>query len=138
MKVKQTKKPLRIYHPYWKWEDYKAGFYDNCTGDSKSIKKQNAINMFMDKSLTTYNMKKVVDTWFYSCEHNLTNESMNKIAYIGQAACCVYGGVPSTVTMQIWSTLPKEVRDRSDKIALKTLKYYFEEIKTNQLCLSFI
>ena len=25
----------RIYHPYWLWEDYKAGFYDNCSGELK-------------------------------------------------------------------------------------------------------
>ena len=25
----------RIYHPYWLWEDYKAGFYNNCSGETK-------------------------------------------------------------------------------------------------------
>ena len=128
----------RIYHPYWLWEDYKNGFYDNCTGETKKAKKDLAIKMFMDKDLTTEYMKRVVENWKYSCEHNLTNESINKIAYIGQGACCIYGGVPSTVTMEIWSGLPKEVRDRADKIAERTIKYYFEQIKSNQICLKFI
>lgn len=92
----------------------------------------------MSKALTKKYMMRVVEEWKYSCEHNLTNESMNKIAYIGQAACCIYGGVPSTVTMEIWSTLPQNVRDRSDEIAKETINYYFTEIKDNQLCLNFI
>lgn len=128
----------RIYHPYWLWEDYKAGFYDNCSGESKKEKKELAVKMFMSKALTKKYMMRVVEEWRCSCEHNLTNESMNKIAYVGQAACCIYGGVPSTVTMEIWSTLPQNVRDRSDEIARNTINYYFTDIKDNQLCLSFI
>ena len=128
----------RIYHPYWVWEDYKSGFYDNCTGENKKAKKKLAIEMFESEELTRSYMRRVVEQWKFSCEHNLTNDSVNKIAYIGQGACCIYGGVPSTVTMEIWSTLDKKVRDRADDIAKSVLKYYFEEIKTNQLCLSFI
>ena len=128
----------RIYHPYWFWEDYKAGFYNNCTGESKKEKRDLAIKMFNSKSLTETYMKRVVNDWKHSCEHNLTNESMNKIAYIGQGACCIYAGVPSTVTMEIWSSLSKDVQKRSNEIAIKTIEYYFREIKNNQICLSFI
>jgi len=27
----------RIFHPYWLWEDYKSGFYDNATLNSFDV-----------------------------------------------------------------------------------------------------
>jgi len=78
--------------------------------------------MFNSEELTTKYMNKVIDEWIYSCEHNLTNESMNKIAYIGQAACCIFGGVPNTITMEVWGSLDTEVRKRADSIAEGVLK----------------
>lgn len=67
-------------------------------------------------------MTRVCSEWVFSCEHNLTNSSMNKIAYIGQAACCLYAGVPSTITMEAWSLLDKSVQDKANEIAERVLK----------------
>ena len=91
----------RIYHHYLKWEDHKAGFYDNCSGAEKDIKIQKVLEMFNSESLTKEYMNLVIEKWIYSCEHNLSNESMNKIAYLGQAACCLYANIPSTITMAV-------------------------------------
>lgn len=111
----------RIYHHYEKWEDWKCGFYDNCTGEVKEELTKKVVEMFSSEDLTREFMSKVISDWPNSCEHNLTNEAMNKIAYIGQSACCIFGGVPNTVTMEAWSKLPKDVRDRADQIAEETL-----------------
>ena len=126
----------RIYHPYDLWEDYKAGFYDNCSGSEKSVKIEKVLEMFNSEKLTTIFMNKVIEEWVNSCEHNLTNESMNKIAYIGQGACCLYYNIPSTVTMEAWSLLDKDVRDRSDKIAKTVIEKWNNRNKNKQLCLS--
>jgi len=112
----------RIYHPYTLWEDYKAGFYGNCSGDEKKIKSEKVIEMFSSPELTREFMLLVIEKWKYSCEHNLTNESMNKIAYLGQGACCLFGGVPNILTMSVWGSLSQEIRDRSDSIAKSTIK----------------
>ncbi len=127
----------RIYHPYWKWEDFKAGFYDNCSGDKKTILIKSVIEMFSSEELTRTNMYRVQE-WQYSCEHNLTNISLNRIAYIGQSACCIYASVPSTVTMEAWSLLSKDIQTRSDLIAEEFLNYWLEKNKRIQLCLNFI
>lgn len=127
---------MRIYHPYWLWEDYKAGFYENCSGEQKQKYFEKIIEMFNDEKLTIENMNVVVDTWVKSCEHNLTNPSMNQIAYIGQGACCIYCGAPSTVTMECWSKLTKEVQDRADKNAQDAIKRWKETNKFIQLCLN--
>jgi protoheme ferro-lyase len=125
----------RIYHPYWLWEDYKAGFYDNVSGDQKQILLKKVVEMFNSKSLTKENMLRVINEWIYSCEHNLTNDSLNKIAYIGQGACCLYAGVPSTITMEAWSLLTNEVKERSNKIALDVINQWESNNKFIQLCL---
>jgi len=126
----------RIYHPYYKWEDYNHSFYDNCTGAEKKIKIEKGLEMFNSESMTRNNMFAVVDEWKYSCEHNLTNTSMNKIAYIGQAACAYYAKIPNTVTMEIWNMLHKDVQERSNKIAEEAIVKWKNNNKTIQLCLN--
>lgn len=136
MNVKVSKN--RIYHPYILWEDYKAGFYDNVSGENKKQMIESVIEFFSNPELTRSFMMKVVKEWKYSCEHNLTNESMNKIAYIGQGACCIYGGIPSTVTMEAWSKVPKEHQLEADKIALSVIEHWENKNKKIQLCLNII
>jgi hypothetical protein len=126
----------RIYHPYWLWEDFKAGFYDNCSGEKKDLFIQKSIEMFNSKRLTKENMFFIVDNWKYSCEHNLTNPSINQIAYIGQAACCNYSGCPSTVTMEVWNMLTPDVQKIADSIALEAIERWKQNNKIIQLCLN--
>jgi len=126
----------RIYYPYWLWEDYKCGFYNNCSGNIKQQKIDKCLEMFNSKELTKLNMFRVINEWKYSCEHNLTNESLNKIAYIGQGACCLYANIPNIITMECWSMLTKEVQDRSNLIAQEVLNYWIENNKYIQLCLN--
>jgi len=128
----------RVYHPYTLWEDYKHGFYDNCTGSDKDAMLLKSIEMFNDEILTKKYMNKVIETWKYSCEQNLTNPSMNKIAYIGQGACCLYARVPSTVTMEAWSHLTDEVKERSNNIAKNVIDNWNNNNKKIQLCLNII
>jgi hypothetical protein len=112
----------RLHHSWEKWEDYKAGFYNNVSGKDKQGLIDSAVEMFSSAELTKINMSKVIKRWFFSCEQNLTNNGMNKIAYIGQAACCIYAGVPSTVTMEAWSSVSKENQTIANTIAEEVLK----------------
>ena len=126
----------QIFHHYELWEDYKYGFYNNISGNDKEIKLKQVVEMFNSEKTTREMMFKVINEWEYSCEHNLTNEGMNKIAYIGQAACALYKNIPNTITMQGWHLLTDKVRERSNQIAEEALKYWEDKItKTNQLCL---
>ena len=125
----------RIYHPFWLWEDYKAGFYDNISGENKKKMIQFVLELFNSEELTRLNMNRVINEWHYSCEHNLTNDSMNKIAYLGQGACCIYKGVPNTITMEAWSLLEKDVQKRSDLIAKEIIDKWIDNQKNKQLCL---
>ena len=112
----------RIYHHWEKWEDHKNGFYNNVSGAEKKELIEKVVEMFKSPELTKQFMNKAIKKWFFSCQHNLTNNGMNKIAYLGQAACCLYAGVPSTVTMEAWSKVPYEFQEIADGIALEQLK----------------
>lgn len=125
----------RIYHRYELWEDYKAGFYDNVSGKNKKLLIDKVVELFSDQELTRKFMQKVIDEWPYSCEHNLSNQSLNRVAYLGQAACCIYAGVTSSITMEAWRFVSKENRDKADKIASEILTNY--ENQKQQLCLRF-
>ena len=93
MKMKRTMK--RIYHRFEKWECYKNGFY-NSTPPNNMSKEQAKIeySLFL-KNLPLFekNIKKVFNEWIYSCEHFLSNDSINRIAWIGQSAMCIYSGI---------------------------------------------
>ena len=126
----------RIYHPYWLWEDYKNGFNENCSGEIKINYKEKIIEMFNSEQKTLENMRNVINNWTYSCEHNLTNNSVNKIAYLGQCACCFYCGAPNTITMECWSMLTNEVKVRANKNAEQVLSEWKINNKYIQLCLN--
>lgn len=125
----------RIYHSYDKWEDFKNGFYDNISGKNKDELIKKVIELFSSYSLTKKYMTKVIEDWIYSCEHNLTNNSLNKIAYIGQAACCLYAGCPNTITMEAWSLVDEKKRNQADSIAKEVIKKWESNQKNKQLCL---
>lgn len=114
----------RIYHPYNLWEDYKVGFYDNISGRNKQEMIESVVRLFSDAQLTEAYMRKVITDWPFSCEHNLSNLSMNRIAYLGQAACCIYAKVPSTITMEAWSKVDQKDRNKADIIAEQIIKQW--------------
>lgn len=126
----------RIYHNYKLWEDYKNGFYNNCSKQEKQLKIEKVKEMFNDYKLTDFYMQKVINEWTYSCEHNLTNYSMNRVAYLGQAACCIYAKVPNLITMYAWKFLDYDVRERSDKLAVKKILQWEQKKKSELIFMS--
>jgi len=126
----------RIYHPWDKWEDYHYNFYDNCTGQNKEFKLQSVVNMFNSGIDTERCMNYVMENWTNSMEHNLTNSSMNQIAYIGQSACAYYDNIPATVTMEGWSLLTSEVKERSNQLAKDVIDKWNRNNKFIQRCLN--
>jgi len=90
-------KPVeKIWHPYWKWECYPAGFFENAP-EGKSLKEGET--GYRDFFETPHAFEKgiieVFKEWPKSCEHNLTSPSLNKIAWLGQAAACITRHIPA-------------------------------------------
>jgi hypothetical protein len=65
-------------------------------------------------------LEKVLGTWKNSCEHYLTNEKMNRIAWLGQASLCVARGIPSCYRSGYF-LLSKDQQKAADAVALAAL-----------------
>lgn len=128
----------RVYHPWHLWEDYQNSFHNNCTGSEKEQKISSVVRMFNSEEDTLRCMSYVADNWKYSMEHNLTNPQINQIAYIGQCACAYYDSVPSTVTMEAWSLLDNDTKERSNMLAQRVIDRWNNNNKLIQLCLNII
>ena len=50
-------------------------------------------------------MNRVIEAWRYSCEHNLTNLTSNRVAWLGQAACAYGDHIPEYIVRSVWSQL---------------------------------
>lgn len=110
----------RIYHTWDKWECYPAGFYDNkpsFEASNEEIEEMFA-NFFRDLSLFQTAIQRVFTEWPNSCEHNLTNENLNRIAWLGQAAACIHLGIPSSYRSG-YRLLSEREQIEADAVALK-------------------
>lgn len=128
----------RIYHRYEYWECFKAGFFKTSSGTERKELGKKVIELFEDSKKTEIFMQKVISEWIYSSEHNLTNISMNRVAWLGQSACCLYAKIPYSVTMENWRNVSEEKRNKACEIAERLIKEYETQEKLSQLCLKFI
>lgn len=86
----------RIFHTYEKWECHKAGFYNSSKDGLTKAQCEEAYREFLsDIPKFSETLQKVITEWKYSCEHYLTNVSMNRIAWLGQASACYALGIPA-------------------------------------------
>lgn len=126
----------RIYHPYWLWEDVKAGMWRKASPSEESELLPKAIEFTGNASLYGSYMRMVSEEWTYSCEHNLTEASMNRRAWIGHAACSMAIGCPEYLTRRAWWMLTQEQRDAADAEADNAiLQWELRQRDTKQLLL---
>ncbi|MCC6526008.1 MAG: hypothetical protein IT373_25400 [Polyangiaceae bacterium] len=87
----------RVYHTWDKWECYPAGFYENAppNGIAPSVAPAMYRDFLRDTPRFEAALSRVIAEWPNSCEHYLSNENMNRIAWLGQAAMCIATRVPA-------------------------------------------
>lgn len=111
----------RIFHTYEKWECYKAGFYASRKEGMTAEQCEQAYAEFLgDDNRFSLALNGVITEWKYSCEHYLTNKSMNRIAWLGQASMCYATGVPSKYCAG-FNLLTEEQQTKANEIALTFL-----------------
>ena len=118
MKAMTKQSIKRIYHTWDKWECYPAGFYENSKDGMTDEECRAAYRDFLaDLARFARALDRVLTEWPQSCEHYLSNEKMNRIAWLGQAAACVDMGMPQRFRSGYFM-LSKEQQDAADTIAL--------------------
>jgi len=126
-RVGNTGDENRIFHTYDKWECHKAGFYQSTKKGWDKIQCQEEFKRILsDQNLFAQILEKIIVEWKYSCEHYLTNTSMNRIAWLGQAAVCYESGVPSRYS-SAWFDIDELTRDEANKTALMYLNKWQSE-----------
>lgn len=111
----------RVFHTYDKWECYAAGFYaTHLDGVSKADGELLFAEFLKDDAAFRESLGHVIATWKHSCEHYLTNTAMNRLAWLGQAACCYTKGVPSCYRAG-WFRLTEQEQSKANATALEYL-----------------
>lgn len=100
----------RIYHDYRRWEDFKNGMWRNVSKREREKLLPIAIEFTGDHEKYGAAMMEVTRKWKYSCEHNLTDNSLNKKAWVGHAACSLKMNLPEFVVRMAWKLLTDEQR----------------------------
>lgn len=113
----------RIYHTWDKWECYPAGFYET-RGPMDDEQCRDAYAEFLrDIPRFQFALARVLCEWPNSCEHYLSNESMNRIAWLGQASMCIATGVPAQFRGG-FNRLSEEEQLRANETALDALNVW--------------
>lgn len=116
----------RVFHRFENWECYKAGFYDTTKSGMTTEQCQMAYKDFLSNPKKFSSVLGIVTKeWKNSCEHYLTNSSMNRIAWLGQAAACRHLGIPSTFRGG-FSLLSMREQRAANKVALKHLNKWLK------------
>lgn len=121
-----TSDPERVFHTYEKWECYRAGFYATTKDGMSKAECEAAYSDFLrDLNRFEAALVGVITEWKHSCEHYLTNNSMNRIAWLGQAAACYALGIPA-VFRGGFHLLTADQQKAADEMALKYLNRWLE------------
>jgi hypothetical protein len=119
----------RIFHTWEKWECYPAGFYENKPRD-KTLTDDQCRELYAtflrDIVMFEAAMQSIILQWPRSCEHYLTNERMNRIAWLGQASMCYAHGVPAIFSGG-FQRLTEDEQSQANLAALKWLNKWLDK-----------
>lgn len=124
----------RILHTWDKWECYRHGFY--AERPPKGMTQEDGERAYRDflSDLDRFEaaLQVVTQEWRYSPEHYLTNERMNRIAWLGQASVAQALGIPSGCRAG-YQLLSDEEKYAADMLALKHLNRWLDKHSRPQL-----
>lgn len=114
----------RIFHTHDKWELVEYGFFDSA---HKTMSAEQCRYKYADFLANEDLFKQTIYELFRdcpnSCEHNLTNSSLNRIAWIGQAVMAYKHNVPC-VFCSGFNLLSEEKQIAANNVAFEALNYW--------------
>lgn len=116
----------RIYHTWDEWECYPAGFYENhpLSGPVDDDEARDMYAAFLsDEDQFRAALQRVLAEWPNSCEHYLSNERMNRIAWLGQASACIALGLPARFKGG-FNRLDEAQQEAANQVALDALNQW--------------
>jgi hypothetical protein len=113
----------RIYHTWDKWECYPAGFYETKGPFDDETCREKYKEFLKDTAWFQSSLQRVLREWPRSCEHYLSNENMNRIAWLGQASMCIATGIPSAFRGG-FNRLTEQEQTEANKVAFEALNQW--------------
>lgn len=116
----------RIYHTWDEWECYPAGLYETHPpreGMTAQECRDAYAEFLRDLDGFRTGLEGVLAGWPNSTEHYLTNERMNRIAWLGQAAMCHETRVPRAFRAGFTLLTPEE-QAAANELALEYLNRF--------------
>jgi len=111
---------VRVYHRWDQWECAYAGMYDSKAVIDEPEKKERYVGFFSCNDKFQRGIDRVFTEWTVSCENFLTNQSINRIAWIGQAAVCIELGLCSGYKGWFWM-LSEQKQSQANALAFYNL-----------------
>jgi len=118
----------RLFEKYTEWEDYKNGMYEMYNGDDELLIRK-SVNLLSDETLFFEACKSVIEHWKITASVHLTNNTINKKAWIGQAACSYLHKVPELLTRVAWGKLTKDQQDKANAVAEIVISSYLNNLE---------
>ena len=122
---------MRIYKPYDQWEDWINGMWRTVEKEEYASYLSWAIEFTGDHVEYGKAMGLVIVKWENTMLHNLTNQSMNKRAFLGHCACTFASGCPEYIVRDAWKLLTDTQRELADNIAQSHINNWMNVYKTN-------
>ena len=104
------------FHHYEEWEDYQCGMYDELK-EGRANRVELAQTLLSSQRICERWMREVKKRWRIACEQVFSNPQVNRKAWLGQAACCLYAGVKEDETREAWWLLTDGEREAANAIA---------------------
>lgn len=102
----QKVKLNRVYRKISEWEEVEHNMWGKAKNKNAMLKK--AIEFTSNHIAYGEYMMRVAKEWPASCENALTDNMINKKAWIGHAACALALGCPEDITRKAWGYLSYE------------------------------
>jgi hypothetical protein len=123
----------QVYVPFWEWEDYINGMWRKVTKEQEIEMLIKAIKFIGNHVIYGKSMLEVSKLWTKTMLNSLTNQNINKRAFIGHCAVCYKLQIPEYITRMAWKELTDEQRFLADDVAEKTIKHYLYETRNSRL-----
>jgi len=120
----------QFFAPYIDWEDYQNGMYTMRNDDDELLIRK-SMKLLKDENLFLSVAKKVIKEWNVTTKCHLTNNEINKKAWLGQASCSYHFKVPELLTRVAWGKLTKFEQDKANSVAEKVINSYLLNIETS-------
>lgn len=121
VKIPNEKDNTRIFHTYDMWELVEYNFYGKQHPKWTKLQCEHKYkSLMLDLSEFERVLNKVLKDCPNSCEHNLTNRSLNRIAWLGQSAMAFKYNIPCIYSSG-WQLLSDDEQEKANLVALKIL-----------------